>query len=91
MSRAAVLFSGLLTVRPRWLLPEKDVDMPIDVASFNKGDQVYLAKGSYQGTVGTFLNLRTDPKWADIQEPNNFVRAHPVEWMALVTPPRAPK
>ena len=50
---------------------------------FQKGDRVYLAKGSYQGTIGTFLNLRTDPKWADILEPNNKVRAHPVEWMAL--------
>jgi hypothetical protein len=53
---------------------------------FHKGDRVYLEKGSYQGTIGTFLNLRTDPKWADILEPNDKVRAHPVEWMALSTP-----
>jgi hypothetical protein len=51
--------------------------------AFHEGDQVYLARGSYQGTVGTFLHLRSDPKWADILEPNSSVRAHPVEWMAL--------
>jgi hypothetical protein len=51
--------------------------------SFHNGDQVYLAKGSYQGTLGTFLNLRTDPKWADIRESTENVRAHPVEWLAL--------
>jgi hypothetical protein len=50
---------------------------------FHKGDPVYLAKGSYQGTVGTFLNLRSDPKWADIREPNESIRAHPVEWLAI--------
>ena len=56
------------------------------VCPFHKGDLVYLEKGSYQGTVGTFLNLKTDPKWADILEPNDKVRAHPVEWMALSKP-----
>lgn len=50
---------------------------------FHKGDQVFLAKGSYQGTVGTFLILRNDPKWADIRESGESVRAHPVEWLAL--------
>lgn len=58
---------------------------------FHKGDQVYLAKGSYQGTVGIFLNLKSDPKWADIREPNDKVRAHPVEWMALSSPPAPQK
>jgi hypothetical protein len=48
---------------------------------FLQGDEVYLAKGSYQGTVGIFLNLRNDPKWADIREPDG-IRAHPVEWLA---------
>jgi hypothetical protein len=56
---------------------------------FHKGDQVHLEKGSYQGTVGTFLNLRNDPKWADILEPNQNIRAHPVEWMALSVKPAA--
>ena len=37
------------------------------VLTFRKGDSVFLAKGSCQGTVGTFLNFRDDdPKWADI-------------------------
>jgi hypothetical protein len=41
---------------------------------FHKGDEVYLAKGCYQGTVGTFIHLRTDPMWADILEPDLTVR-----------------
>jgi hypothetical protein len=99
MSRAAELFSGQLTVRPRWPLPEKDEDMPTDSnvqtaapaapCLFHQGDPVYLAKGSYQGTLGTFLNLRSDPKWADIREPDQSIRAHPVEWLAASIPPNA--
>jgi hypothetical protein len=54
---------------------------------FHEGDQVYLARGSYQGTVGTFIRLRTDPKWADILEPDLTVRVHPVEGMRLLDPP----
>jgi hypothetical protein len=54
---------------------------PADAASFHKGDKVFLARGSYQGTVGTFLNFRPDPKWADILEENSQVRSHPVEWL----------
>jgi len=53
---------------------------------FHQGDAVYLARGPYQGTPGTFLNLRKDPKWADIRETNNEVRGHPVEWMSLSAP-----
>jgi hypothetical protein len=50
--------------------------------TFRKGDSVFLAKGTYQGTVGTFLNFRDDdPKWADIFERNSQVRSHPVEWL----------
>jgi hypothetical protein len=52
------------------------------VLTFRKGDSVFLAKGPYQGTVGTFLNFRgDDPKWADIFERNSDVRSHPVEWL----------
>jgi len=50
---------------------------------FQEGDAVSLAKGSYQGTTGVFLHLCTDPKWADILEPNSEVRSHPVEWLEL--------
>jgi hypothetical protein len=53
---------------------------------FHQGDPVYLAKGSYQGTLGTFLNLRSDAKWADIREPDETIRAHPVEWLAAGVP-----
>jgi len=53
---------------------------------FQQGDAVYLAKGPYQGTPGTFLNLRRDPKWADIRETNSEVRGHPVEWISLSKP-----
>ena len=52
------------------------------VLTFRKGDTVFLAEGSCQGTVGTFLNFRDDdPKWADILERNSQVRSHPVEWL----------
>jgi hypothetical protein len=49
---------------------------------FRKGDSVFVAEGSCQGTVGTFLNFRDDnPTWADIFERNSRVRSHPVEWL----------
>jgi hypothetical protein len=52
------------------------------VLTFRKGDTVFLAEGSRQGTVGTFLNFRNDdPKWADIFERNSQVRSHPVAWL----------
>jgi len=52
------------------------------VLTFRKGDTVFLAEGSCQGTVGTFLNFRDDdPKWADIFERNSQVHSHPVEWL----------
>jgi len=59
---------------------------PQNLATFHKGDEVFLAKGSYEGTLGIFLNLRGDPKWADILERNSQVRSHPVEWLALAKP-----
>jgi len=68
---------------------QESVVKPVAAAAscaFHTGDHVYLAKGSYQGTPGTFLNLRSDPKWADMRESDKSVRAHPVEWMALFTP-----
>ena len=55
---------------------------PIAVPTFQKGDIVCLAKGTYQGTIGTFLNLKDDdPHWADILEQNLQVRSHPIEWL----------
>ena len=57
-------------------------DAKITACPFQSGDPVYMVKGSYEGTPGIFLNLRSDPKWADIREADDSVRAHPVEWMA---------
>jgi hypothetical protein len=50
--------------------------------SFREGDALVLEEGSYQGTLGVFLRLREDVKWADITERNGNVRSHPVEWLA---------
>jgi hypothetical protein len=50
--------------------------------TFREGDEVVLARGSYQGTPGVFLHLNDDPKWADIKERNGSVRSHPMEWLA---------
>jgi hypothetical protein len=57
---------------------------PTPLATFHKGDEVLLAEGTYQGTTGVFLNLKPDPKWADIREGNSLVRSHPVEWLHLL-------
>jgi hypothetical protein len=50
-------------------------------AVFQEGDEVELIKGSYEGTLGVFVRLRDDVKWADISERNGQVRRHPVEWL----------
>ena len=50
--------------------------------TFREGDEVMLARGSYQGTLGVFLRLREDVNWADIRELNGDVRSHPVIWLA---------
>jgi hypothetical protein len=59
---------------------------PHNFSTFNNGDEVFLARGSYEGTLGVFLNLRGDPKWADILERNSQVRSHPVEWLEHAKP-----
>lgn len=50
---------------------------------FREGDEVTLAEGTYQGTVGVFLHLRKDVKWADVAERDGSIRSHPVAWLAL--------
>lgn len=50
--------------------------------TFREGDEVVLAQGSYQGTLGVFLRLKQDVNWADITERNGDVRSHPVIWLA---------
>ena len=52
---------------------------------FHEGDEVELAEGTYQGTLGVFLHLHEDVKWADIVERNGTIRSHPVAWLALAT------
>ena len=54
------------------------------IPAFRAGDEVVLAKGTYQGTPGVFLQLTNDVRWADITERNGSVRSHPVEWLAHV-------
>ena len=49
---------------------------------FREGDEVVLANGTYQGTLGVFLRLKPDANWADITERNGIVRSHPVVWLA---------
>ena len=48
---------------------------------FREGDEVVLAEGTYQGTLGVFVRLRKDVNWADITERNGSVRSHPVAWL----------
>jgi hypothetical protein len=52
---------------------------------FREGDEVVLAKGTYEGTPGVFLRLREDVNWADITEHNGRIRSHPVVWLAHAT------
>jgi hypothetical protein len=52
---------------------------------FHEGDEVVLAEGTHQGTLGVFLRQRKDVNWADIAERNGAVRGHPVVWLDHVT------
>lgn len=49
---------------------------------FREGDEVVLAEGTYQGTLGVFRRLKEDVNWADITERNGSIRSHPVAWLA---------
>ena len=49
--------------------------------AFREGDEVVLAEGTYQGTLGVFVRLRKDINWADITERNGTMRSHPVAWL----------
>jgi hypothetical protein len=51
-------------------------------SAFHRGDQVVLATGTYEGTLGVFLQLRPDANWADISEQAGAIRCHPVAWLA---------
>ncbi|MBI2688458.1 MAG: hypothetical protein HYX27_19310 [Acidobacteria bacterium] len=51
-------------------------------STFQEGDEVVLARGTYPGTLGVFLRLKEDVNWADIRERNGDIRSHPVIWLA---------
>jgi hypothetical protein len=53
----------------------------MDPLVFREGEEVELVAGSYQGTLGVFVRLRPDVKWADIAERDGSVRSHPIEWL----------
>ena len=55
------------------------------ISTFHKGDEVVLAAGTYEGTLGVFLHLREDENWADITERSGRIRCHPVVWLAHAT------
>ena len=57
---------------------------------FVRGERVALAEGTYQGTRGIFLRLRTDIRWADIEETNGVIRPHPIQWLQHATGPDQP-
>ena len=57
-------------------------------AAFRQGDEVVLAEGTYQGTLGVFVQLRKDANWADITERNGSIRCHPVAWLEHSTGPK---
>jgi hypothetical protein len=50
--------------------------------AFHKDDEVMLAEGTFQGTLGVFIRLTKDVNWADISERNGSIRHHPVAWLA---------
>ncbi len=49
---------------------------------FRQGDDVVLASGACEGTIGVFLSLRDDVDWADITESNGAITSHPVVYLA---------
>jgi hypothetical protein len=55
---------------------------PVAFQTFQNGDGVFLAKGPFKGTVGTFLQFtNNNSNWADIREHNSKVRSHYVKWL----------
>lgn len=60
---------------------------PTRTTEFKEGDNVALAEGTYQGTLGVFIRLRQDVNWAEIRERSGVVRRHPVVWLQHADPP----
>ena len=59
---------------------------PIGTTEFKEGDNVVLAEGTYQGTLGVFSHLSQDVNWAEIIEPGGAMRCHPVVWLQHADP-----
>ena len=57
------------------------MDTKLTAPVFQPGDEIELVAGSYPGTLGVFVGLRADPKWADIAERDGSIRHHPVAWL----------
>ncbi len=51
------------------------------IAEFRAGDNIVLVEGPYRSTPGVFLKLTEDIRWAEIEQWNGVVQAHPVVWM----------
>lgn len=48
-------------------------------STFQPGEKVFVAHGSYQGTIGCFVQLRPDASWADVfEDRRGLIRTHPV-------------
>jgi hypothetical protein len=58
-------------------------------AGFREGEEVVLGRGTYQGTLGVFIRLKSDVNWADIAERNGDIRSHPVAWLDHFTTQRS--
>ncbi len=67
-----------LAIVPRPVTSEKTP--PVD--TFHEGDEVVLANGTHQGTLGVFLQLTPDANWAEIRERDGGIRNHPIVWLA---------
>jgi hypothetical protein len=63
---------------------------PVAAIEFKDGENVVLAEGTYQGTLGVFSRLRPDVKWAEIIERSGAMRCHPVVWLQHANPPGGP-
>ena len=60
---------------------------PTRTNEFKEGDNVVLAEGTYQGTLGVFIRLRQDLNWAEVVERSGAMRRHPVAWLQHSAPP----
>lgn len=47
--------------------------------TFQPGEKVFVAHGCYQGTIGHFVGLMPDVRWAEVfEELRGVSRTHPV-------------